>query len=122
MRLACLAFLLVATASPALAHPKLLSASPAPNATAASTSRLKLAFSERLVAKFAGASLAMTAMPGMAMPAPKSIAATASVGPDGKTLNVALARPLAAGTYKLAYHVVSVDTHRVEGSYVFRVK
>jgi methionine-rich copper-binding protein CopC len=31
-------------------------------------------------------------------------------------------RSLAPGTYRVAWHVVSVDTHRTEGAYTFAVK
>ena len=42
--------------------------------------------------------------------------------PDGKTLVATFAKPLSAGTYKVDYHIVSTDTHRVQGSYTFKVK
>jgi methionine-rich copper-binding protein CopC len=29
---------------------------------------------------------------------------------------------LAVGTYKVDYHVVSTDTHRIQGSYTFKVQ
>lgn len=106
----------------AYAHPKLVSATPAPNAVTAPTARLQLVFSEALVAQFSGADLVMTEMPGMKMNAPMKMSATAAIGPGGKTLVVTLPRALPVGIYKLNYHVVSTDTHRVEGSYSFRVR
>lgn len=106
----------------AYAHPKLVSATPAPNAVSAPTARLQLVFSEGLVAQFSGADLVMTEMPGMKMNAPMKMPVTAALGADGKTLLVTLPRALSAGTYKLSYHVVSTDTHRVEGNYSFRVR
>ena len=48
---------------PALAHPKLVSATPAPNSATAPTARVQLVFSERLVAQFSGADVVMTEMP-----------------------------------------------------------
>jgi methionine-rich copper-binding protein CopC len=45
-----------------------------------------------------------------------------SVSGDGKTLVAALPRPLPAGTYDANWHVVSTDTHRVEGHLTFTVK
>lgn len=114
------AALLVAPVA-AYAHPKLLSATPAPNAVTAPTARLQLVFSEGLVAQFSGADLVMTEMPGMKMNAPMKMPATATLGADGKTLVVTLPRALPVGSYKLSYHVVSTDTHRVEGNYSFRV-
>ncbi|MBO9579597.1 MAG: copper homeostasis periplasmic binding protein CopC [Sphingobium sp.] len=115
------AMLLVAPVA-AFAHPKLVSATPAPNVATAPTARLQLVFSEGLVAQFSGADLVMTEMPGMKMNAPMKMPATAALGADGKTLLVTLPKALPAGSYKLSYHVVSTDTHRVEGNYSFRVR
>ena len=36
-------------------------------------------------------------------------------------LQVGLLRPLPPGTYRVTWHVVSVDTHPTEGSFTFRV-
>ena len=65
--------------------------------TAKAPTNLKLNFSEGLVSRFSGATLVMTGMPGMAMPKPMAIAAKASLGNGGKTLVVALAKPLTRG-------------------------
>lgn len=40
---------------------------------------------------------------------------------DPTLLSVSV-RPLAAGTYKVVWHVVSVDTHATEGSFSFTIK
>lgn len=107
----------------AQAHPKLLSASPAANATVAKTAKIELHFSETLVGQFSGVDLVMTDMPGMTMNSPMKMGGVAvAVGSDGKTLVATLQRPLPAGTYKLDWHAVSADTHRVNGSYNFQVK
>jgi methionine-rich copper-binding protein CopC len=108
-------------AAPALAHPKLVAANPAPNASVKATSQLRLTFSEALIAKFSGADVVMTEMPGMKMHAPMRVPATAALGPDNKSLVLALPKPLARGSYRLDWHVVSTDTHRVNGSYAFKV-
>lgn len=113
---------LLAVPVAAYAHPKLVSATPAPNSVAAPTAKLQLVFSESLVAQFSGADLVMTEMPGMRMNAPMKMPAKATVGADGKTLVVTLPKALPTGSYKLSFHVVSTDTHRVEGSYSFKVK
>ena len=47
--------------------------------------------------------------------------AKATLGADGKTLVVTLPKALPRGSYKLSYHVVSTDTHRVEGNYTFKI-
>ena len=122
MRFAAVIAMTLAASAPALAHPKLVSATPAPGTAVASPARLQLNFSEALVPRFSGADLLMTQMPGMKMKSPMRIAATATVGTDGKSLVVAPARPLTAGAYRLDYHLVSRDTHRLEGNYVFQVK
>lgn len=120
--LATAAALALATlASAAQAHPKLLSATPAPNATVAKPGRVELQFSEKLMPKFSGADLMMTAHGGKAH-APMKIAGTAAVGADGRTLMVTPKSPLGAGRYSVAWHVVSADTHRVAGNYAFAVR
>lgn len=109
-------------AAPAFAHPKLLSSTPAPNSVVASPARLQLTFSETLVANFSGVELVMTDMPGMKMSSPMRMAVTMAITPDGKTVVVTSAKPLPRGAYRLEWHMVSADTHRVQGSYAFKVK
>ena len=41
---------------------------------------------------------------------------------DNRLLIVSLPAGLAAGTYRVVWHVVSVDTHPTEGSFKFRVE
>lgn len=107
---------------PAYAHPKLVSARPAPKATSMPTARLQLAFSERLLPRLSSADIIMISMPGMKMKAPKAIPARSRLAADGKTLQLTLARPLPRGTYRVDWRVVSADTHRVEGHYDFQVQ
>lgn len=121
MRLPILFAAAFMVATPALAHPKLLSASPAPDAKVGAPARVQMTFSEGLVAKFSGADVVMTAMPGMAGHGPMKVPGEAKVAGDGKTLVVAFKRPLPKGSYRVDWHVVSVDTHRVTGSYSFTV-
>lgn len=107
---------------PAYARPQLVSAAPAANSATVPTARLQLAFSERLVAQFSGADIMMTSMPGMKMNAPMKMPGQASLANDGKTLVVTVAKPLPKGSYRVAWHVVSTDTHRVQGNYSFQVQ
>lgn len=109
------ALALLVVASGAYAHPKLVSATPAPNATIAKPRRVELHFSEKLMPKFTGADLMMT---GGAV----KVASVATVGADGRTLVITPKSPLGAGRYSVAWHAVSVDTHRVAGNYAFAVK
>ncbi len=119
MRRILLGLALAASLSaPALAHPKLISASPAADATVATGPRtLVLNFSETLLAPMSGAELTMI-MPGMAAHA---IPAKTSIGADGRSLVLTLAAPLPRGQYQVAWHVVSADTHRVTGTYKIQV-
>lgn len=112
----------LAIATPALAHPKLLSATPAAGSTVSGPTQITLAFSEALMPQMSGLDLVMTGMPGMAHHAAMKVAGfKTSVSQDGKSLVAALPRPLPAGTYDAHWHVVSTDTHRVEGHLTFTV-
>lgn len=113
----------ILTSTGALAHPKLMAATPAANATVAAPSVIELTFSETLVAQFSGVELDMTTMPGMKMTTPmKMKAAPSTLSANGMTLSTSFAKPLPRGTYRLNWHAVSTDTHRVEGTYTFSVK
>ena len=104
---------LIALALPtaALAHPKLLSSTPAAKATVSKTKEIT------------GIDLTMTSMPGMANHGPMKVSGfKTSVSPDGKTLIATLPRPLPAGGYDLKWHAVAADTHRIEGKFSFSVK
>ncbi len=110
------------TAATANAHPTLVQTTPAANATTATPARIELRFSERIVEAFSGADLLMVDMPGMKMDKPSKEPATAAISADGMTLTLTPAKPLPAGTYRVDYHAVSTDTHRITGSFSFRVK
>lgn len=107
---------------PALAHPKLVAATPAANTAAAPTARVQLVFSERLVGQFSGADVVMTAMPGMKMHGPMRMPGRTALAEDGKTLVVTFAKPLPKGSYRVDWRVVSADTHRVQGNYSFEIR
>ena len=107
----------------AQAHPRLLGSTPAANTAAVAPTFVKLTFSERLVGKMTAADLFMTGMKGMARhPAMKVGGVRAALGADGKTLVLSTGKPLPAGTYQVNWHAVSMDTHRVQGSFSFTVK
>lgn len=107
--------------SVAVAHPKLVSATPAANAVVTKPTKITLAFSENLVAPLSGIDLTMTGMPGMANHDPMPIKGFTSKV-DGKTLTVTFPRALPAGTYLLQWHVVAADQHRIEGKHSFTVR
>jgi len=104
----------------AIAHPRLVAASPAQNATVAKPTKLSLQFSEALVAPLSGVELMMTGMPGMANH-PATPIKGFETAISGKTMTVTLPRALASGTYELKWHVVAADQHRITGSYSFSV-
>lgn len=101
----------------ALAHAKLVGASPAASSVAiAPLAKISLAFNEEIAGKLSGA--AITDQAGAAQPA------SAKLDPkSGKSLIVTPKQPLAAGAYKVAWHVVaSDDGHRTTGTFSFTVK
>jgi methionine-rich copper-binding protein CopC len=110
---------ILAISGTAAAHPKLLAASPTANAMVATPTHVDLHFSEKLVPAFSKGDVTMAAMPGMAA---MKMLSTASVAKDGKTLVIKPQARLASGRYIVDWHVVSTDTHKVAGSYVFTVK
>ena len=117
------AFALCVLPSAAMANAKLLSSTPAANATLTKPTRLSLSFSEKLMAPLSGVELTMTGMPGMTDHAPMPIKGfKTSVEGDGKTMVVILPRPLPAGSYDLNWHIVDADQHKIAGKYSFSVK
>lgn len=109
--------------SPVLAHAKLVSSTPAANATVKKPGKIVLSFNEKLVAAFAKTELVMTGMPGMANHAPMKVTGyTSKMSADGKTMTLLMKRALAAGTYKLSWSAAGADAHRMEGHFSFTVK
>lgn len=108
-------------ASPALAEPTLVSATPAADAKVAAPGRIDLRFSERIMPRLSTASVAMTGMAGMAH-APMPVAGTtASVTPTGNGLTVTIPRPLTPGTYRVEWHILSGKGEHATGAYAFAV-
>jgi methionine-rich copper-binding protein CopC len=101
-------------ASSVFAHAHLKSQTPAADSTVSTPSELRLEFSEGVEASF---TKVMLSKDGAAVP----VKSLTSEGSDKKTLIVTPAEPLTAGTYKVEWHAVSVDTHKSEGAYAFKV-
>jgi methionine-rich copper-binding protein CopC len=100
----------------AQAHPKLQASAPARDAKlSAAPKEIRLAFSEGLIASFTGLELKNGG--GKVMPTGKAML----VPGDNRKLVVPITAKLAPGAYTVAWHAVSVDTHRVTGSYGFKV-
>jgi methionine-rich copper-binding protein CopC len=109
------ALLACCTLSPLVfAHAHLKSETPASGATVASPAVLRLVFSEGVEATFSKVSLSKDGTE----VAIKSIATEAA---DKKTLIVTPAAALSPGDYTVQWHAVSVDTHKSNGSYGFKV-
>ena len=120
--LAAIAIVGLSVSAPAYAHPKLVSSAPAANASVSAPSRITLTFSEGLMPRLSGAEIVMTGMPGMPNHRMAVTGFKTSVEGDNKTLVLTLARPLSDGTYQVAWHVGSTDTHRIQGNLAFTVK
>ena len=114
---ACVAVVAALVTTLALAHPKLLSANPADKSMGPAPAQIALHFSEKLVAQFCDATLVMTAASG-----PTNVASKVATSTDGRTLTVSPTQPLAPGAYRVDWHVVAADTHRVTGNLTFQVK
>jgi methionine-rich copper-binding protein CopC len=96
------------------AHPRLLSANPAPNGSVAAPAEVRLGFSETLIGRFSRIAL----MDGRGRPI--KVGATA-LAPDHKQLVAPVSGKLPPGVYRVAWTAVSTDTHRVQGVYAFKV-
>ncbi len=103
----------VAAAVP-LAHAKLVSAEPAPNATITELPKqLKLAFSEKLQL---GSSITV-----LDASKQKVALGESRIEADGKTFVVALPNKLASGSYTVQWKTLSEDGHTEKGSYTFKL-
>ncbi|KPU59965.1 copC domain protein [Pseudomonas fluorescens] len=101
-------------ASSVFAHAHLKSQTPAADSTVTAPTELRLEFSEGVEASFTKVTLTRDG-------APVAVKTLTTEGSDKKTLIVTTAAPLTAGAYKVEWHAVSVDTHKSEGAYAFKV-
>lgn len=104
----------VAVATPALAHARLVAASPASGAMVSAPQTVSLTFSERVAGPFS----TIEVINGQG----RAIAIRLSVSADGKTLHGTLDRPLGAGVYEIRWGIAAADGHRMTGSYSFTVR
>lgn len=100
----------------ALAHPEFRSAEPAAGAVmATSPKQIRITFNESVLPQFSGVEVKDQA--GKAIATGK-----ATVDPANKKLLVVpVEESLPPGDYKVEWHAVSGDTHRVKGNYSFSV-
>jgi methionine-rich copper-binding protein CopC len=98
----------------AFAHAQLQKAMPAVGSTIASPpSEIRLKFSEAVEPRFSG--VAVAAQDGGS----QSVGPVSVAADDPTTLVAKIEQPLKPGVYKVTWQVVSVDTHRTQGSFVF---
>lgn len=103
---------LVSLTGPAWAHAFLEHASPGAGDSAATAPKtVNLKFSQALNPKLSGVSVTDAAGHDMEAAAPDV---------KGESMQVTL-KPLKAGSYHVAWHAISTDSHRTEGSYSFSV-
>lgn len=110
---AAAALLAAVCAGQAAAHAKLVESNPAASATVAAPKQIVLRFNEKLEAKFSGFDLSAGGA---------KAAVRTSVASDGVTMIGAPAKPLTPGAYKVDWHAVTADGHRMQGSYGFTVR
>jgi methionine-rich copper-binding protein CopC len=98
------------------AHPELQSAEPAIGAAmVASPKQIRIMFNESIIPQFSGVEL--KDQTGKTVGTGK-----ATIDPaNKKVLVVPIVEQLLPGDYKVEWHAVSDDTHRVKGSYSFSV-
>lgn len=139
---------LVATPAAVFAHAKLVSSTPAVNATVAKPAKITLTFNEKLTGPTVKVELFMTGMAKgmshdgsmdhskmdhskmaggkmdhgtMSDHAPMKIAATSQLGKDGKSVTLMPKRALSAGKYKVVWTAAGADMHKMTGNYSFTV-
>ena len=100
-------------ATQAHAHAKLVGSTPAADTTATAPKQITLQFNEKVQPNFSGVELTMGGAP---------VKLTTTVARDRMTLVGAPARPFAAGVYRVKWHAVTADTHRMQGAYSFTVR
>ena len=113
---AALALALLSGGVPALAHAFPDHADPAVGSTvAAAPAQIRIWFTEALEPAFSA--IEVTDAEGHAMGKGK-----ARLDPGDPKLLVLELATLPPGTYRVAWHVVSIDTHRTEGDFTFTVR
>lgn len=106
---------MIAAASPALAHTRLVSSVPAAKAAVAAPRTITLTFNEKLTAPFSKAEVEMT---GHDMKVPVEVKFSA----DGKIMTLTPQGRFAKGAYAIKWVAAGADGHRMEGTVPFTVK
>jgi copper resistance protein C len=114
MRKLVLAFIVSAIAGPAWAHAFLDHSSPAVGATVAAPKEISIWFTEEVEPAFSR--IEVTDAAGKRV----DEGGTHVDAANAELLHVAVTK-LPPGTYKVTWHVVSVDTHHTQGDFTFTV-
>ncbi len=115
MKRFAIVLLLAGLSAPAFAHALLQKAVPGVGSTIhAPPASVTLRFSEGVEPTFSTIVVSDAAGTHFEAAAPQTASG------DPKILSVAL-KPLAAGTYTVEWHAISVDTHKTEGKFTFTV-
>lgn len=105
-----------------LAHVKLSGSSPAANTVAKAPKTITLTFDMPVDQASAGATIVMTAMPGMKDHGEMMIRNfTPGWSADRKTLTLTLKKPLPAGSYDVRWQATAADGHAMTGVVAFTV-
>ncbi|KZD21199.1 copper homeostasis periplasmic binding protein CopC [Tardiphaga robiniae] len=99
----------------AYAHPEFQSAEPAAGKSSAPPKQIRILFNESVIPQFSG--IELKDQDGKAIATGK-----ATTDPTNKKLMIVpLKDQLTPGDYRVEWHAVSDDTHKVKGSYTFGV-
>jgi len=105
---------LASSGSQVFAHAQLVEATPPADSTiTASPTEVRLSFNERIEPRFSGVEI--TSADGQKV-------STGRLAVRGKDIVVPLSQPLAPGVYRVNWHLLSVDGHKVRGNFRFEVK
>jgi methionine-rich copper-binding protein CopC len=98
-----------------LAHPQLKASEPAAGAATTAPKQIRITFNETVIPQFSG--IEIKDKVGRTIMVGKSTVDPA----DKKQLIVPVNEALPSGEYRVDWYAVSDDTHRVKGTYSFRV-
>ncbi len=106
-----------------VAKVELTASTPAAGSAVKAPQAITLTFSEPVDPATAAASIIMTAMPGMANHGEMPIRNfTARWSGDGRTMTLALRKPLPTGSYDVRWQAAAKDGHTMSGTVSFEVK
>lgn len=115
--LALLTVAALCASSNALAHARLVSATPAAGSHASDVTHIELVFNEPLVPR--ASTLVLNRIEGDRAVPVEHVEVT--LPDDGKTLRATPAHELAQGDYRVEWRVVGRDNHVITGSHTFMV-